>query len=407
MRGEESRAENRRARIKILVLIGALEVGGSERDIVRNFPLLNREEFEVVVAEFNHAGPLGRELTDRGTRVVSRPPSSRASGDSEGGRFAEAADRFATLLWVTALLRAERPDITHSVLPHSYVYQIIGGLLAGSRARRVMSRRSLNFYSDSQRLISWLERRFLHRRVDVAIGNSEPIVDELVEEGVDPKRVRLIRNGIDLSPFERDGVRRENARRELGVEASSFLMVAVGNLHTYKGHGDLMEACAKADGRLPRGWRLLIAGRDESGNLARFEALVARHGLGEHVAFLGPRNDIATLLLAADVFVHPSHHEGLPNAVIEAMAASLPVVATKVGGLPELVVPPDAGRDAETGWLVPPEDASALAEALIDAGGDSERRSAMGCRARERAQAEFSLARSVAQYESVYRGLLP
>lgn len=407
MRDEESRSGGLPGRTKILVLIGALEVGGSERDIVRNFPLLDRDEFEVVVAEFNHAGPLGRELADRGIRVVSRRDSSGGhDGAAGGGPLSEVRDRLATLLWVAALLRAEKPDITHSVLPHSYVYQMVGGLLAGSKARRVMSRRSLNFYRDSQRLISWLERRFLHRMVDVAVGNSEPILAELVAEGVDPARVRLIHNGIDLTPFYCDEPKRVSARAALAVEESSFVMVAVGNLHAYKGHGELIEACSQASDRLPDGWRLLVVGRDEDGNRARYETLVARHGLGGNIEFLGPRDDVAAVLCAADVFVHPSHHEGLPNAVIEAMAASLPVVATDVGGLPELIMPAESGEDAETGWLVPAQDAGALAAALVDAAKDSSRRISMGSRARERALSGFSLARSVAQYESVYRRLV-
>jgi len=101
--------------------------------------------------------------------------------------------------------------------------------------------------------------------------------------------------------------------------------------------------------------------------------------------------------------VQPSHHEGLPNAIIEAMAASLPVIGTNVGGIPEAVAVLSEAENAETGWLVPPRDPSALASALLEAALDPDRCARMGQRAVARVQAEFSLDRSVAAYESIYR----
>jgi glycosyltransferase involved in cell wall biosynthesis len=272
-----------------------------------------------------------------------------------------------------------------------------------------MSRLSLNFYRESHKLIAWLERTVLHNRVDIAIGNSLAILDELEAEGVNRGRLRLLHNGIDPAPFAHSDGDRALARAELGIAQDAFTIVAVGNLHAYKGHGDLIEACAIAANRLPRGWKLLIAGRDEGGNYSRFQALIAVKGLEEHASLLGACDNVREVLFAADVFVQPSHHEGLPNAIIEAMASSLPVVATTVGGIPEAVTGQAAGHrvSGETGWLVPPREPAALAEALIAASEDPDRRHRMGERARERVVAEFSLEKSVATYEAIYRELVP
>jgi glycosyltransferase involved in cell wall biosynthesis len=438
-------------RTKVAVIIGVLEVGGAELDIVRNFPRLDRDEFEVVIVEFDYAGPLGRELQRQGIRVISRrasdaplasAPAARTTAPVSAeapppipyprlrrtafgrlvyrlggfvirtfyrqlGRMGTARHIWTVSAWVGDVLRRERVDIAHSVLPHSYVYQVFGCLLMRPRAKRVMSRLSLNFYEDDQKLISWLERNILHHFVHVAIGNSRLILDELEREGVARGKLRLLHNGIDASPFLRTEGSRTRARASLGIGDDAFVIVAVGNLHTYKGHRDLIEACALAADDLPKGWLLLIAGRDQEGNRAVYERLVAERGIGDRVRFMGEYGDVPTLLKAGDVFCHPSHHEGLPNAIIEAMAASLPVVATRVGGIPEQVVTVEDGDDetTETGWLVPPAQPAVLARTLVQAAGDAPRRAAMGERASARARAEFSLEKSVATYESIYREL--
>jgi glycosyltransferase involved in cell wall biosynthesis len=244
--------------------------------------------------------------------------------------------------------------------------------------------------------------------VDIAIGNSQPILDELAEEGVEPRKLRLLHNGIDPAAFAHEPGDRELARSALGLPEEAFVIVSVGNLHPYKGHGDLIEACALASAELPSDWFVAIAGRDSGDRMAAYEQLATQRGIRERVRFLGECKDVPQVLSAADVFVHPSHHEGLPNAIIEAMAASLPVIATAVGGVPEAVVIRSSPADdaEETGWLVAPHEPGGLAAALIEAAADPARRRRMGERARRRVVAEFSLAASVAAYERIYRELI-
>jgi glycosyltransferase involved in cell wall biosynthesis len=422
-------------------LVGALEVGGAELDIVRNFPRLNRDEFDVVVVSFGDKGTLGPELERLGIQVVARkkspcmtapdtgldaptsggaPATTRGSsawkaGQGRVGRLPHWLQRIvrpvfavfymaAVTMWVARIMASEKVDIMHAFLPHAYAYGVVGCVLGRPRAKTVMSRLSLNFYTTNQPLLAWMERNVLHDRVDIAIGNSVKILDELVEEGVDPSKTRLLYNGIDPAPFSRQDGDRERARVAMGLPQDAFVAVAVGNLHGYKGHRDLIEACAAVGSELPQPWRVLIAGRDETGNRAAYQALIQNLGLAENIRLLGPCDDVPQLLTAADVFVHPSHHEGLPNAIIEAMASSLSVIGTAVGGIPELVTP--AGEAEETGWVVPPCEPTALGRVLLEAAADPQLREAMGIRARERAEARFSLMRSVDSYEAIYREIV-
>ncbi len=397
-------------RTKVAVVIGTLEVGGAELDIVRNFPRLNRDEFDVVVVCFASPGPLASELERQGIRVVARPHNASEVRGVRGGlgrAVGEAGRMLRVQRWLGRTLAAERVDVAHFFLPHSYVYGMVACLVWHRRAKRVMSRLSLNFYRDRVPAIAWLERTLMHRRVDIAIGNAKPILAELAEEGVDPCKLRLVHNGVDTTALAPSAGSRAAARAALGVEREAFVMAAIGNLHAYKGHGDLIEACALVRDELPAGWRLLVAGRDESGNLSAFGTRVEEVGLAEQIAFLGELDEIVSLLHAADVFVHPSHHEGLPNAVVEAMAAGLPVVASGVGGIPEAVCAgePQAAGCEPTGWLVEPHDPASLGRALLESAADPSRRAAMGAAAARRAEAEFSIEASVSAYEAIYREL--
>lgn len=397
-----------RSRTKVAVLIGALEVGGAERDVARIFPRLDPDQFELVVLEFNHEGPLAAGLRSQGVEVVSRRLPDAYDASRSQGVLRESLERIASLVWVVARLRSIRPDITHSFLPHAYAYQMVGGALSRCRASTVMSRLSLNFYRADQPLLSWLERHVFHHRVDAAVGNACIIGDELLAEGVSRDRVHVIYNGVDPSDFKQSAETRRSVRDALGIASDAFVMLAVGNLHSYKGYADLIEACGLAGERLPQSWVLLIAGRDESGNASRYGDLASERGLGDRVRLLGPREDVSRLMTAADMFVQASHHEGLPNALIEAMSSSLPVVATSVGGIPEAVAAASAASaPAEvTGWLVPAHNPAALADALADAGSDFGRLRLYGENARRRALDRFSLERTVSELGALYGGLV-
>jgi glycosyltransferase involved in cell wall biosynthesis len=272
---------------------------------------------------------------------------------------------------------------------------VLASALAGKPAV-VMSRLSLNWYQRDWWFFRGLECAVLHRRVNLAIGNSNAILWELHQEGISDEKMVLIHNGIDANDFRRTMVDRETARRRLGLPQDALVFSAVANLFAYKGHADLLQALASIRDRLPANWFLLAAGGDRNGNLARLSRMADEIGLTPHVRFLGQRRDVAAILSSADIHVSASHHEGFPNNILEAMCVGLPVIATAVGGVLEQVA------DELTGHLVPPHDPASLAEALLLLARDRTRRLAMGRAARQRVEMHFPIERSVAAFADTY-----
>ena len=176
------------------------------------------------------------------------------------------------------------------------------------------------------------------------------------------------------------------------------LALCIGRLDVQKGVPDLLEAAERVIHQRPD-WHLVLAGDGPSRDWLLAQ-VAERPRLRDNVHWLGHRDDVPGLLKSADVVVHASLWEGMPNAVLEAMAARRPVVGTAVEGTEDLVVP---GR---TGWLVPPRDVTALGHALIEAADSPESRHSYGEAGRLRVEQEFSLDRIVASYEQLWAGIL-
>jgi glycosyltransferase involved in cell wall biosynthesis len=376
------------SRPRVLIVIGSLDVGGAEMHLLQVLPPLASLGFEIAVHTLTGRGVLADRFEAVGIRVMA-PPGSDA-GPRAGGFVPRALRALRAGLSLGNFLRQWRPAIVHFFLPEAYLVGAPVALLA-SRARRVMSRRSLSDYQAKRPLLARLER-WLHGCMDALAGNSQAVVDELVQEGARRERVHLIRNGIDLARFA--GPRpRADVRAELGASSDTLVVACVANLIAYKGHADLIAALAAARD-LPA-WELWCVGRDDGiGTSLRQQAESA--GIAAKVRWLGPRADVPDLFAAADIGVLASHEEGFPNAVIEAMAAGLPVVATNVGGVPEAVA------DGATGLLVAPRDPPALSAALRKLGTDPALRRAIGDAGRARIAAEFAIGSCAAAYSRLY-----
>jgi glycosyltransferase involved in cell wall biosynthesis len=256
-----------------------------------------------------------------------------------------------------------------------------------------MSRRNLNRYQRRHPLLASLERR-LHRRVAAALGNSRAVVAELAAEGVPRQRLGLIYNGIDLDAFAHV-VPAAEVRARLDVDPAALVIITLANLIPYKGHADLLVALAEVADRLPAGWILLCAGRDDGAGPAlrdRTQAL----GLAAHVRWLGLRDDVPSLLAASDLAVLASHEEGFSNSVLEGMAARLPVIVTAVGGNAEAV------EHTVSGIVVPPRSPSELGAAILALAHDPARRRSLGEAAHARVAAQFTLPGCVARYQRLY-----
>jgi glycosyltransferase involved in cell wall biosynthesis len=375
---------------RILVVTGSLAVGGTEMHLARVLPGLVKRGWEVTVFALTGEGPLAKPLRDGGVQVVSL-----GWGEPIHGNRALPQRLLRLAMVSVGLVRAMRrlkPTITHFFLPEAYIVGAVCARVAGL-GNLAMSRRSLNLYQAKRPGIGRIERA-LHRRMSVVLGNSGAVVRELREEGIGLDRLALIYNGLAQPAAALD---RAATRRALGVPDEALTIAIVANLIPYKGHLDLVEALGRAAPDLPD-WRLLCIGRDDGHGPTLREA-AARAGIADRIQWLGPRHDVDALLGAADIGVLASHEEGFSNALLEGMAAALPMIATSVGGNPEAVV------EGETGLLVPPRAPERLADAIRALGCDPARRAAMGAAARRRVEERFSLERCIADYDRLYTAL--
>lgn len=372
----------------VLVVISSLDRGGTERHLMQVLPRLSRYGYRVAVHCLVHKGELSADLERAGITVVGGKVKPRSSW---GWLFALIVGGFSLAL----RLLLKRPDVVHFFLPSAYIIGAPLALLTFIRVK-IMSRRSLNNYQRSYFWVGPVER-FLHRRMDVVAGNSMSVVAQLREEGVPEQRLRLIYNGVDLNGFV-DLSARGVARSERDIAPDVIVFVIVANLLRYKGYDDLLEALSIAAPSLPDKWVLLCAGRD-GGIGEHLTTQAQRLGLKDRIRFLGPVADVPRLLAAADIALLTSHEEGFSNAVIEYMAAGLPVIATDVGGNVEAL---DHGQ---AGVVVPARNSAALATAICELARDPELRRSLGDTARRRVTEHFSLEACVRGYDALYNQL--
>lgn len=300
------------------------------------------------------------------------------------------------LAQLAALFRRERPAIVHT---HTSKAGLLGRLAAWFAGVPVVVHTPHGhvFYGHFSRLASWwflqLER-LLARRTTWMIALTEAERDEHLARGVGrADRFAVVPSGIELARFREAGER--CGRRPEGFDCPSDAIVvgSVGWLTPVKGHRILLEAAARIKQKWPRLHVVIVGGgplRDELVRLAR------TRGLADAVRFLGMRDDVPDCLAGTDIYVQPSLNEGMGRALIEAMAAGRPVVASRTGGIPAIV------EDRKTGLLVPPGDPGALAAAIAELIEHPELARALGQAARERIGEVFSVPAMVRAVEAVY-----
>ncbi|MBW8270137.1 glycosyltransferase family 4 protein [Caldovatus aquaticus] len=298
------------------------------------------------------------------------------------------ARAFAALL---ALFRAERFDLVHAHMP-------ISGLLARAAARAAGVPRiayTCHGFLFNQPGPWW--RRALSLRLERLGGRiTDVFLTVSAEEAADARRLGIhpravaVGNGRDPAVFRPDPAARAALRAELGAREGDCVVVVVSRLVRHKGHPELLRAMERAP---PNAVLWVVGERLPTDHGEDLEPHFARAAaaLGPRLKRLGYRHDVARLLAAADVFALPSHFEGLPMSVIEAMLTGLPVVATDIRGPREQVVP------GETGFLVPPGAVAPLAEAITRLAADPALRARMGAAGRARALARFTEAAVVAR----------
>jgi glycosyltransferase involved in cell wall biosynthesis len=286
-------------------------------------------------------------------------------------------------------MRQEQVAVVHTHLFTADVFGRIAARLAGVRA----------VFSTSHNVNGWKGRA--HRMLDRAlsmissrvVGCTEEVGRVLVQrDGIAARKVAVVENGVDLRRF--DSVSAEGVREEFGIAADAMLMGVVGRLHPQKGHEDLLQAFVRLRSLTGAKFQCLFIGEGEL--RAQLEEQVTRMGLNDVVRFTGLRKDVPRLLVALDLFVMPSRWEGLPMALLEAMACGKPCVVTSVGGIPSVI------DDGANGLMLPPEQPELMAQALARVIGDAELRRSLGATARDCALRRYDVGRALQAYESMY-----
>jgi glycosyltransferase involved in cell wall biosynthesis len=368
--------------IPVLQLVSRFWVGGSERQFIERLRA-HPEGYTPEVACLEMSGGNLDEFLSLG---LPRP-----------GVFPLRASLLQpnTLLQISRLVRLIRRRGIRLVHGNEFISNLIGLLAArAAGVPAIVNRGDLGHLRQGFGARHRSVEKWMSRSADAVCANAEGVRRICVEEeGSDPARTFVVRNGLDTGRFD------ALATRPLqGPLAGGRPRVAVvANLWPVKGHRTLIEAIARVHAQMP-GASFALAG--DGPERPHLQARVEELGLQRAVAFLGTRYDVPAILFRSDAACLPSLAEGLPNSVMEAMAASLPVVATAVGGTPELVIP------GETGFLAAPGDAAALAAELLRLLADPDQGRRMGIRGRRLIERDHSLQRLAEAHAALYGAVL-
>jgi L-malate glycosyltransferase len=363
--------------IRLTHLIVDLEIGGAENGVVNVLNGLDEHLFKTSLYVFKSGCALESRLR-KNIRLVHVP--KRKGNDPMA------------VLRLALLLRRDRPHILHTHTWSTLVEGVLAAKLAGVpiivHGEHGTVRKESRPHVYTQRLF-W-------RGADVVLTVSETLKQHLLKEiGFPAERIIAIQNGVDTERFQphRDSA---STRKELGLPVGGFIVGSVGRLVPVKNHVTLMRAVARVASRIPHVVLMLVGDGPLDGEL---KMLAQELGIADRVVFLGYRHEVPLLLTAMDVFVLPSLREGMPNALLEAMASGLPVIASKMGGASEIV------RDGENGFLVCPTDAGRLSQLIYQLSISRERCRAMGMEARRYVERDFKMEHMVNKYTNLYLAL--
>jgi glycosyltransferase involved in cell wall biosynthesis len=367
--------------VRILFLSTSMGMGGADSQLLSAARVMIARGHEVVIVSLTPLGTMGRQARALGIRTESLQ-MPRGIPDPRG------------LLRLARMTRDWRPDVVHSHMVHANLLARALRLIAPVPA---LVSTIHNIYEGGR--LRMAGYRLSNGLVDHMTIVSQAAADRFVGEKIVPARLlTVVPNGVDTVSIRAvPASEGEALRRSLGIEGR-FAWLAVGRFEVAKDYPNMLRAFARVRERHPEAV-LLLVGR---GSLQpETEALARELGLGDGVRFLGVREDVPVVMRAADAYVMSSAWEGMPMVLLEAGAAGLPIVSTKVGGNHEVVV------DQQSGFLVPARDHEALGSAMVRlADMPAEERGVMGQRGQEHIERNYGLERVAERWEEIYRDVL-
>jgi glycosyltransferase involved in cell wall biosynthesis len=376
------------SKIRVAHVITRLCKGGAQENTFHTVRLADTERFEVdLISGPTHGreGSIEAAIGAAGIPILREPFLTRNPAPLRD---------WITLRRLTRRFREGRYDIVHT---HMSKAGFLGRLAAERAGVPIVIHTPHGnvfhgyFHPALTRLFVWMERHGA-RRTDRIIELTKGGIEEHLAEGIGRReQFSVVFSGIDVAPYENAFARREATRQALGVGAGELLVGGVGRLEPVKGFIHFIEAAHTISAELPH-CRFALVGDGALADVLRRES----EALGERFVFTGLREDMPDLMAAMDVLVVPSINEGMGRVLLEAGAAGVPVVASRVGGIPDIV------DEGETGILVTPRDGEAIAAALRELLAAPERRKLMGATARAKVVPHYSLETMVRHIEALY-----
>jgi len=377
-------------RITILYLIDTYfprpdqpAVGGAEKQLSLLVSSLNPDIFRPIVVQLGPQSIKDRVETIRNVRLVHFPTKKIYS-----------LHGLNQIRKLVKLAKDEQVDIIHTFFEKSEVMGWLVKRLAGVPVW-VTSRRDLGF---KRKEIYDKIFRISSRDCNKCVANCKAVKEQTLQnEGLPEEKVEVIYNGMDFSPYQKSY--NGNAfRKEIGIDNQTSLVGMIANFNfEIKGHQFFIEAAKRILAQVPNVDFILVG---DGALRQRFEKLSEELGIRQRIHFFGKRNDIPVILSSLNVSVLCSTNEGFSNVILESMAAGKPVVATKVGGSPEMVT------DSVTGHLVSPADSESLADAIVSLLKNSNEAVAMGAEGKKIVQEKFTVEAMTKSYERLYQELI-
>jgi glycosyltransferase involved in cell wall biosynthesis len=374
---------------EIIIFTDSLSRGGTERHLAMVAPKLANQGFLLSIFLLKGGGPLAQDITDGGVQVWY-----------PWRELPQGASLFTKLIWLVSiaaqiflLLLKRRPRLVHCFLPTGTI--VVGSLawMLGIKSR-IMSRRSLNNYAKKLPKFIRNYEVFIQKQFHLAVGNSQVVCDQLIEEGIAKERVLLIYNGFEPKKKKFRCIK----KRRSTVVKSPYAFISVANLIPYKGHRDLLEAIRLLPAELD--FTVTLVGEGNKAYQEELQATVSKYKLNHKVIFAGATDEIESYIWGCDAGIIASHEEGFSNFIIECMSMKKPIIVSDAGGNVEAIT------HCETGLVFPSGDATALSENMLRILVNRELATVLGENAKARFDKHFTLDNCVREYRNLYETAL-
>ena len=376
--------------MKVLHIIPNLEIGGAEIFLSQLVSRLPQAGVDSRILALSAGGSIKDQIEQNGSVVYELTPGSHFAVPLKLFRFA------------SALRHQWRPDIIQGWMYHANLASLMVGMMLRYRMPVFWNIRMAHTQLNTEKKSTALTVKaggILSRAPDAIIYNSQNSAILHEEElGFSSRNRHVIANGFDTDEWAPSPDARLRVRQELGLPPDTTLIGMIARYHPFKNHSGFVKSAAQIHRELPSAHFVLVGTNVDERN-ADLLMQIRKTGLARFMHLLGPRRDVPTLTAALDVAVSPSHMEGFPNAVGEAMSCCVPCVVTNVGDSAALL--------GEAGRVVPPGDSNALASACIELLSLNDvQRARIGNTGRQRIQQNYSLKSVVARYAALYAGAL-